>query len=111
MRGRWRAVKGGAGLLVIVWEFEPRAGQESDFERAYSSRGDWATLFARSAEFRGTELLRAAVGNRYLTIDRWTSEEAFTAFRDRWRADYETLDRTCETLTVREALVGRFETT
>ena len=104
-------MKGGGRVFVIVWEFEPRAGKESDFERVYSSRGDWAALFARSAEFRGTELLRAVAGSAYLTIDRWTSADAFTAFRDRWRADYETLDRTCETLTMREALVGRFETT
>lgn len=97
-------------MYVIVWEFEPRAGQEPEFERAYASDGDWAILFGRSSEYRGSELLRSAAGRRYVTVDRWTSAEAFDAFRDRWRADYEALDRKCESLTQREALIGRFET-
>lgn len=96
-------------MHVIVWEFEPRAGQEQEFERIYAADGDWAALFRRSPEFHGTELLRPMVGRRYLTIDRWTSAEAFVAFRDRWQADYEALDRVCARLTEHEALVGRFE--
>ena len=97
-------------MYVIVWEFEPQAGQEPAFERSYASDGDWAALLGRSSEFRGTELLRSVAGQRYVTVDRWTSADAFDAFRDRWRADYEALDRQCDTLTRREALIGRFET-
>jgi heme-degrading monooxygenase HmoA len=96
-------------VYVIVWEFEPKAGQEREFERAYAADGAWAALFRRSPEFRGTELLGPVAGRRYLTIDRWTSAEAFAAFRDRWQADYGSLDRVCEALTAHEALVGRFE--
>ena len=55
-------------------------------------------------------MLRHAAGRGYLTIDRWTSLGAFEAFRDQWRSEYDALDRYCEELTVREALVGRFET-
>ena len=95
---------------VIVWQFEPRVGEEREFERAYDENGEWANLFARSAEFRGTQLLRPADGRVYLTIDRWSSAEAFAAFRQQWRDDYEALDRRCEVLTARETLIGRFET-
>jgi len=96
-------------VFVIVWEFEPKAGQEREFERTYAADGDWAALFRRSHEFRGTELLRPVAGRGYLTIDRWTSAEAFAAFREQWKADYEALDRVCEALTAREAFLGRFE--
>jgi heme-degrading monooxygenase HmoA len=96
-------------VYVIVWEFEPKAGREREFERSYAADGDWAALFRRSPEFRGTELLRPAVGHRYLAIDRWTSAEAFAEFRDRWEADYDALDRACESLNEREALVGHFD--
>jgi heme-degrading monooxygenase HmoA len=96
-------------VYVIVWEFEPKAGQERQFERTYAADGDWAALFKRSPEYRGSELLRPVVGRRYVTIDRWTSAAAFAEFRDRWRADYEALDRACETLTEREAVVGQFD--
>ena len=96
-------------MFVIVWEFEPKAGQEREFERTYAADGEWAALFRRSPEFRGTELLRPVAGRGYLTIDRWTSAKAFAEFRDRWKADYEALDRVCEALTAHEALLGRFE--
>ncbi|MGH7614126.1 MAG: antibiotic biosynthesis monooxygenase family protein [Gemmatimonadales bacterium] len=94
---------------MIVWEFEPKAGQEREFERTYGADGDWAALFRRSPEFQGTELLRPLTGRRYLTIDRWRTFEAFVAFRDQWQADYESLDRRCESLTEREVMVGRFD--
>jgi hypothetical protein len=97
-------------VLLIVWAFEPRAGREPEFERAYAVDGDWARLFTRSPDYHGTEMLRHVAGRGYLTIDRWTSVAAFEAFRDRWQAEYEALDRYCEELTEREALVGRFET-
>jgi heme-degrading monooxygenase HmoA len=96
-------------MFLIVWAFEARPGREPEFERAYSVDGDWSRLFTRSPEYRGTELLRHAAGRGYLTIDRWTSVAAFESFREQWRSEYETLDRYCEQLTEREALVGRFE--
>jgi hypothetical protein len=63
-------------MHVIVWEFLPRVGKEPEFERAYGSTGEWAKLFAQSADYRGTELLKSREGNTYLTFDRWTSVEA-----------------------------------
>lgn len=98
-------------MYVIVWEFEPQAGKERDFEGIYSGNGEWARLFARSPEYQGTELLRRADGRTYLTIDRWSSADAFTTFQRQWQVDYEALDRRCEALTAKETLIGRFETT
>jgi heme-degrading monooxygenase HmoA len=97
-------------VLVIIWAFTARPGRELEFERAYSADGDWSRLFARSPDYHGTELLRHAAGRGYLTIDRWSSGEAFDAFRSRWQLEYDALDRSCTDLTERESLVGRFET-
>ena len=94
---------------VIVWEFAPRAGKAEEFEQVYGPDGEWARLFKRSPDYRGTELLRLIEGGSYLTIDRWASAAAFSEFQDQWRTEYETLDRRCEVLTEREELVGRFE--
>ena len=44
----------------------------------------------------------------YLTIDRWTSEEAFRAFRKDHDSEYEVLDRQCDALTGRETRVGAY---
>ena len=98
-------------MYVIVWEFELQAGKEREFEEAYAGNGQWAKLFARSSEYRGTDLLRPTDGGPYLTIDRWSSADAFATFQRQWRLEYEELDRRCEALTRRETLVGRFETT
>lgn len=86
------------------------AGKEREFERAYGPQGDWALLFAKSQQYRGTELLRPLERRIYLTIDRWTSAAAFEAFRRQWQAEYDALDRRCEAVTERETLVGQFET-
>lgn len=97
-------------MFLIVWAFEAQPGREPEFERVYASDGDWSRLFTRSPHYKGSDLLRHAAGRGYLTIDRWTSLDAFEAFRDEWRSEYDALDHYCEELTVREALVGRFET-
>jgi len=95
-------------MHVIVWEFTAREGMEREFESVYGSNGAWAKLFARSARFLGTELLRGADG-AYFTIDRWETSEAFAAFQRQWRREYDELDRRAEALTEQETLIGRFE--
>ena len=96
-------------MFVILWQFDISEDQTSAFEAAYGATGSWATLFGRSPEYRGTELLKDAyVPGRYLTIDRWNSEDAFRAFRAQHDPDYEVLDRQCDSLTAAETRIGAF---
>ena len=96
-------------MFVVVWQFEVAEENVPAFEAAYGPDGSWATLFRTSPEYRGTELLRDAyVPGAYLTIDRWTSEEAFRAFRRDPDAGSEALDRSCDSLTARETRVGAY---
>jgi 8-oxo-dGTP pyrophosphatase MutT (NUDIX family) len=95
---------------VIVWEFRVRAGREIEFEAAYGPEGDWARLFRRDPAYLGTELLRDRSDRlRYLTIDHWASGAANDAFRERWRSEYEALDRRCDALTEHEEPLGRYD--
>jgi heme-degrading monooxygenase HmoA len=97
-------------MHVILWEFRSRHGCEREFEAAYGPQGEWASLFSRGEEYRGSELLAdAASPGRYLVIDRWESKAAFMDFRSRWADDYEKLDRRCEKLTESEARLGSFD--
>ena len=96
-------------MHVIVWEFEARAGKEKEFEQAYGSNGDWAMLFAESPDYHGTDLLKSITERTYLTIDRWTSADAFADFKRRWHAEYTALDQRMESLTQRERSIGRYE--
>jgi heme-degrading monooxygenase HmoA len=96
-------------MFVVVWQFEVSDDKIAGFEAAYGPEGSWATLFRTSPNYLGTELLRDAyIPGNYLTIDRWTSEEAFRAFRKEHDGDYEVLDRACDALTGREARVGAY---
>lgn len=96
-------------MFVVVWQFEIAEEKLAAFEAAYGPDGPWAKLFHTSPDYHGTELLRDAyVPGNYLTIDRWTSEQAFRAFRKDHDAEYEALDRSCDDLTAREARIGAF---
>ena len=96
-------------MFVVVWQFEIAEEKIAAFEAAYGSEGTWAQLFRSSPDYRGTELLRDAyIPGSYLTIDRWASEEAFRAFRKDRDADYESLDRSCDSLTSRETRIGAY---
>ncbi|HEX4321837.1 MAG TPA: antibiotic biosynthesis monooxygenase [Acidobacteriaceae bacterium] len=96
-------------MFVILWQFDIAEEKVADFEAAYGREGSWAKLFSLSPDYLGTELLRDAyVPGRYLTIDRWSSEDAFRAFRAAHDSDYEALDRACDSLTASEARIGAF---
>jgi heme-degrading monooxygenase HmoA len=96
-------------MFVVVWQFEIAEEKIAAFEAAYGPQGAWAQLFATSPDYKGTELLRDAyVPGLYLTIDRWTSEEAFRAFRKAHDAEYESLDRQSDDLTQKETRIGAY---
>lgn len=96
-------------MFVVVWQFEIAEDKIAGFEAAYGAEGSWAQLFGKSANYLGTELLRDAYEpGRYLTIDRWASEQDFRAFRKEHDQEYESLDRACDDLTARETRVGAY---
>src|SRR5271170_2670359 len=95
---------------IVVWEFQVKPEAKLAFEQAYGPAGDWAQLFGRSPEYRGTKLLRDRNRpGRYLTLDHWTSREAFRQFKEAHHAEYDAFDRQFETLTDTESFIGEFE--
>jgi hypothetical protein len=97
-------------MLQIIWEYRVSQEYWESFEKFYGAEGDWAQLFGRSAEFRGTTLLRdRAVAGRYLTIDSWSERPRSS---DSWKGmvrKYKMLDVQCEEWTAYEMKVGTFE--
>lgn len=45
---------------------------------------------------------------RYVTVDRWESQETYDAFRATIAQQYEEIDRLCQGYTTRERLIGEF---
>ena len=95
-------------MLTVVWKFRVAAQRRAAFETAYGAEGPWAELFSESPDFDGAELLRGE-GGVYLTIDRWTTADAYDNFVTLHRLDYARIDEDCEALTESEELIGRFE--
>ena len=79
------------------------------FEKIYGADGEWARLFLGDEAYIGTELIHHFNASRsYVTLDFWTSEKAYDDFRNRHLAEYEVLDKKCETLTENEREIGKF---
>ena len=98
--------------LVIIWEFRVAAGKRREFEGAYGPLGQWARFFGSTKNngYIETQLIRdAAIPTRYLTLDFWTSLQAYDRFKKENKAEYEAIDQRCESLTEREREVGRFQ--
>jgi heme-degrading monooxygenase HmoA len=99
-----------APVVQFVWEFVAREDKLKEFERYYSSEGLWAALFRKHPGYCGTILLRDAENpRRFLTVDRWDSFAAHVAMRAQFSAEYEALDRACESFTESERRIGVFE--
>ena len=94
---------------TYVWEYRVRSDAHQRFRQYYGPDGHWVRLFRRAPGYVSTELYHDRLEpDRYVTIDHWESEKAFRAFRERFGAAFEELDRFCESLTVEEASLGAF---
>jgi heme-degrading monooxygenase HmoA len=93
--------------FVILWKFRPKEGRESEFERAYGENGEWVRFFKKGKGYIKTEFYQDANGE-YLTLDEWTSKEAYDKFRSSFLNEYQQLDRKFEALTAAETHIGSF---
>ena len=94
-------------MYVIIWEYQVKAEHSDAFEEIYGSDGAWTQLFKKHPGYLGTELLHDSTHpQRYITIDRWTSAEAYNSFQSEWQDEYKELDARCEALADSESFLG-----
>ena len=95
--------------FIVMWEFRVARGKRQQFEREYGSDGVWATFFRTGQGYVRTELIRDSEDSqRYLTLDFWTSRRDYERFRKGSAAEYQAIDKRCESLTREEVEIGRF---
>ena len=69
-------------MSVRVWRYDVPTDVREEFEREYGPDGSWARLFAASPGFVGTSLyVDVGLPTSYLTVDRFTDDEAWQLFR------------------------------
>lgn len=91
---------------VILWTYDVPVEATDDFIAAYDADGDWAELFAKGAGFMGVEVYRD--GQSFVSIDRWSSKEAFEAFQSAFGDQYRSLDAKLAHLSRSQTRVGAF---
>lgn len=96
-------------MYIIIWEFHPRIGSEKEFEDVYGPDGTWATFFKNGVGYLRTELLQDTSNpHRYMTLDYWTSQQAYETFLKQHADKYKAIDLKCESLTAHEIHIGSF---
>ena len=91
-------------MHVVVWRFT--TGDPSAFQEYYGPEGTWAQFFRRSGEYLRTDLLQSSDG--YLTLDWWTSLDAYNIFREQYAEEYAQVDAASAAVTTFEEKLGEF---
>jgi len=95
-----------AGVFVRLWEYQVPDDGAAAFTAAYAPDGAWGQLFGSAAGLLGTELYHdAGRGDRYLTIDRWQTEQDWRSFLHAFGSAYESFDTRLEGLALAERLL------
>jgi len=98
-----------ADSFTYIWAYRVPAEKVGEFRRLYGPTGRWVRLFRKAPGYLDTVLHRDLNDpDRYVTIDRWESEEAFRDFRSRFSEEFENLDSEAESLTLEETSLGEF---
>jgi len=97
-------------MFVALWEFDVKPGCEERFEKVYGPEGAWARLFRSDSNYRETRLLRDLFHPAiYLTLDFWTSRQAYEEFLAGHRTEYQMLDDINSGMTTDERRIGWYE--
>ena len=95
--------------FIYMWSYPVSPQKAAEFCRFYGPEGPWVRLFRQAPGYLDTHLYRDRNNaDRYVTIDRWESEEAFRGFRARFAVESERLDNDGEHLTLEETPLGEF---
>ena len=72
-------------MIAIMWQFDVKDGQETEFEQMYGVDGDWATMNRQTRSYLGSSFLRDQNrSRRYIVVEYWSEMlvyEQHRAFR------------------------------
>jgi heme-degrading monooxygenase HmoA len=92
-----------------IWEYEVKDKFCAEFIEVYSPNGLWVSLFGQCRGYIKTELKQDVDHpKRFLTIDYWQSQSAFSAMKQNIGEEYNKLDKQCEAYTLSENHIGFF---
>lgn len=96
--------------FTYIWEYRVAREYIEQFLRAYKPGGTWTQLFDDADGYIRTELYRdRSDDTRFVTIDYWESAAAWDDFRTKRSEAFDAVNSVCETYTLSEREIGRFE--
>ena len=97
-------------MYCYIWEYDVKPEHQETFESLYGPGGAWVKLFKTDPNYVRTELFRDRSNpERYVTVYRWSSEEACSSFREKNRERFEAIDDEGELYTSAETNLGEFD--
>jgi len=95
-------------MFIIIWHYTVYPQHLESFSEYYNSSGEWVKFFRPSAAYIETEFFQTESENRFITIDKWTSEKAYLQYLTSNKKKYEEIDKLCEGFTSEETLIGKY---
>ena len=98
--------------FAYIWEYQVKEVHLDAFEHAYGPHGDWVRLFKEANGYIDTHLHKD-INNpfHFVTVDFWSTREAYEKFKARFSNEFEKLDEFCGEFTKSEKFIGDFECT
>lgn len=95
---------------TVIWKYVVQDSTRRTFEQEYGTNGTWYKLFSKSPNYRGSVLHRSDEHpDTYILIDKWTSKEAYEAFKKSNAEVYGSLSKKFEGLYTEETKIGGFQ--
>lgn len=74
-------------MIAIMWQFEVKHGQETEFEQLYGVDGEWTAMNRHARSYLGSSFLRdQSRSSRYIIIEYWSEIVVYEQHRA-FRAD------------------------
>ena len=60
-------------MIAIMWQFDVKAGHETEFERLYGADGAWTAMNRHTRSYLGSSFLHdQSRSSRYIVIEYWS---------------------------------------
>ncbi len=70
-------------MIAIMWQFDVKNGQETEFEQLYGVDGTWTAMNRHTRSYLGTSFLRDQNrSSRYIVIEYWSEMLVYEQHRE-----------------------------
>ena len=96
-------------MIAILWQFQVKAGKESEFEQFFGADGEWTAVNRHSRSYLGSSFLRDQTdGARYVMVEYWSEMLVYEQHKTYRRDEHNTLEARRDELVTKIEPMGIF---